>query len=146
MTKSKKARFGLIAIAVAVFVLASLVSCTVAPAEKAPVVTGETAKSSPSVMIDPLVNASRAKISVYGVNFEPGETLRVGIPIRRIEGTPPVLTFLGLNGEGRSFQADEDGNFILKNNNAPKVPGVYSVRVYNKDLSEIRASTIVVVE
>lgn len=149
MIKSKKAKFGLISIAVAtVLVLASVVSCGVAPTPaEAPAETGGLAKPSPSILVAPLVNAPRDTAwNCYGVDFEPGETLKAGIPIRRVEGTPAILTFFGPGGAGRSFQADDDGNFILENNKAPKNPGAYSVRIYNKDLTEVRATAIIVVK
>lgn len=158
MTKSKKARFALIGVAIAAVLI--LASCTgpaglagpagpagppgpAGPAGAPAVVEPE--RMPPTVMMVPNMGGARFKADCYGANFEPSETITVCIPITRVEGTVPIETFIGPGGVGGPFEVDELGSFHFSKVRAPQVPGVYPVRVYDEE-GEMIASTVIVVE
>lgn len=93
----------------------------------------------PAITAMPNIGGPGAEIMCYGANFEPGETVKVVYLF-----IPGVENVLGSKAKGLALKVNELGSFSLKSN-LPKPPGVYPIRVYDKDDNMI-ASTVVVVE
>ena len=106
---------------------------------------GEPRSSAPAMLkVVPSTAAPKGKVEIYGAGFTPGEEISVCV-----ENLPDIECVWGTYGEGTiSAVASDYGTFYIEKGSgtqAPKAPGVYPVRAYNKD-REILAITIIVVE
>lgn len=140
VSKLKMVKYTLVVVAVLTG-LSVLASCGAPPQEQP---TKEEMSAAIMVVPNPQIG-SRARIDVYGANFEPGETVKLGILIRRAEGTDPVETFIGPESKGAAFQCDDLGTFSVEGVRGPRGAGVYPVRVYDAEDNMI-ASTVLLVQ
>ncbi|MBA7502808.1 hypothetical protein ES706_01405 [subsurface metagenome] len=139
--RSKVAKFVLIGVTLlaGVLIFTSCVPTTVTE----PVTEPE--RMPPAVLVIPNVIEAepKVKIDIVGANFEPGEEVRISIMFAPgCESTP------GAEGEGLALEVDELGSFCMKGQSiTPRniMPGVYPVRVYDKD-GKVIASTLILVE
>jgi len=138
MTKLKRVKVTLL---MSTILLAGLLlvftSCTpTAPATAPP---AEPERMPPAVAVIPNVGTPRQTVSFCGANFEPGEEIIV-----TVEMFPRIETNLSGGAEGRTAKVDELGSFKI-NRKLPNNPGVYPVRVYDKE-GKVIASAAVMVE
>jgi len=117
-----------------------LVSCVPAAAPTPPAPPKPEPERMPSVVsVIPNVGPPRQKVNCVGANFEPGEEVMVASLM-----FPDVETNLSGGAEGLTTTVNELGSFTI-GTQLPLYPGVYPVRVYDKDMKVI-ASTVMLVE
>jgi len=92
----------------------------------------------PAVTAIPNTGVGGAKMVCYGANFEPGETVKVVYLV-----LPGVENVLGSKAKGLALKVNELGSFDISSN-LPKLPGIYPIRVYDKDENMIAATVVVV--
>jgi hypothetical protein len=94
-----------------------------------------------AVMVIPSIAAPGATVSFAGANFQSGE--EVNVYMQMYPKTPPLL--LGTSKvEGKILKANELGSFTISDK-VPADPGIYPIKVYNKN-NELRAVSLVVVQ
>jgi len=144
---TKKVKVGKFALTGILLLMGMLIftSCVPAtPVTAPPVEPEESERIPPAVLVIPNVVTAgiKNKVEIAGVNFEPGEKVRIGILF-----FPGTETTPGAEGAGLAIEVNELGSFSLKDNIPPKfVPaGVYPVRIYDEE-GKMIASTLVIVE
>lgn len=143
MTRLKRLRFVLLTSTILLAgVILVFVSCAPAAPVTAPPAELETAleRMPPAILVIPNIGTPRQKVDYVGANFEPGEEVMVATLM-----FPDVETNLSGGAEGLTTKVDDLGSFQIKGKKLSLYPGVYPVRVYDKD-GKMIASTLVVVE
>jgi len=142
MTKLKRVK-AILLMSIILIAGAILVFVSCAPAVPAPVTAppAEPERMPAAVLAIPNVGKPGAKVDYVGANFEPGEEVMVMLLTSR--DIPDVETCISGTEEGLTIKVDELGSFSISKT-LPGAPGVYTMRVYDKEGKMIASTAMVV--